>query len=318
MSGAGFLSGTMSPAPITSNQPGASGPSVALSSAGDIFRGGRGGDGEAQAALAGVLDERRNAGPERQAAGVDEAQVVARLGGVQIADQCVEFGPGGDLGRVAFGVVAQAFLAAGDGEQFAVQPFIPVPIEAVLGKSGIEGGRWPSRSVSASVPSTCNFNSTVSVRDDIQGAVVASSAYNLVGDGTGMSGISHGVNNNLVGSGASPIDAKLLTLSDNGGSTHTHALDNGSPAIEQIPSGANGCGTTYTTDQRGYARPGTRNQPTNSCEMGAWEARASDPTVITLKNIGARAEKSPIYLPLVSVTIVLVGSWIVLKRKKWL
>ena len=27
------------------------------------------------------------------------------------------------------------------------------------------------------------------------------------------------------------------------------------------------------TDQRGYARPGTKNQPTNQCEVGAWEAQ---------------------------------------------
>ncbi|MEA3342324.1 MAG: choice-of-anchor Q domain-containing protein [Chloroflexota bacterium] len=61
-------------------------------------------------------------------------------------------------------------------------------------------------------------------------------------------------------------DPKLLPLADNGGPTWTYALDNGSAALEQIPPGTNGCGTTYTTDQRGEPRPyGT------SCEIGAWE-----------------------------------------------
>ncbi len=84
-------------------------------------------------------------------------------------------------------------------------------------------------------------------------------------------------------------DPKLLALADNGGPTQTHALDNGSPALEQIPFGTNGCGTTYTTDQRGYARPGTKNQPTNKCEMGAWEAQTGDPTAITLRGFSARS-----------------------------
>jgi len=61
-------------------------------------------------------------------------------------------------------------------------------------------------------------------------------------------------------------DPKLLALADNGGPTWTYALDNGSAALNQIPPGTNGCGTTYTTDQRGEPRPyGT------SCEIGAWE-----------------------------------------------
>jgi MYXO-CTERM domain-containing protein len=44
----------------------------------------------------------------------------------------------------------------------------------------------------------------------------------------------------------------------------------------------------YTTDQRGYARPGTRNDQVNKkCEVGAWEAQASDPTAIVLRGLTA-------------------------------
>ena len=86
-------------------------------------------------------------------------------------------------------------------------------------------------------------------------------------------------------------DPKLLALADNGGPTWTYALDDGSAALEQIPTGANGCGDTYTTDQRGYARPGTRNDQVNKkCEIGAWEAQATDPTAITLRRFAARTD----------------------------
>jgi predicted outer membrane repeat protein len=91
-------------------------------------------------------------------------------------------------------------------------------------------------------------------------------------------------------------DPKLLALANNGGPTQTFALNTGSAASEQIPSGTNGCGTTYTTDQRGYVRPGTKNDQINKkCEIGAWEAQISDPTAITLREFAARTgARSPL------------------------
>jgi hypothetical protein len=62
----------------------------------------------------------------------------------------------------------------------------------------------------------------------------------------------------------------LGPLQDNGGSTWTHALLPGSPAIDRIPFGVNGCGTSLTTDQRGQPRPGTF---TYLCDIGAYEAQ---------------------------------------------
>jgi len=109
-------------------------------------------------------------------------------------------------------------------------------------------------------------------------------------------------------------DPKLLALADNGGPTWTHALDNGSAALEQIPSGTNGCGTTYTTDQRGEIRPGTRNQPTNQCEIGAWEAQTTDPTAVTLQSFGAHTVGSQGYLAVIPLT--LGAAALVLVRRK--
>ena len=76
-------------------------------------------------------------------------------------------------------------------------------------------------------------------------AAVAS--YNLIGDGTG-SGLTNGTDNNLVGTTASPIDAKLGSLTNNGGKTKTLALLGGSPALDAGTPGST------TVDQRGVSR----------------------------------------------------------------
>jgi CSLREA domain-containing protein len=55
-------------------------------------------------------------------------------------------------------------------------------------------------------------------------------------------------------------------LQDNGGPTKTIALQEGSPAIDYIPKGQNGCNTTIKTDQRGVKRPQGK-----ACDVGAYE-----------------------------------------------
>jgi hypothetical protein len=61
-------------------------------------------------------------------------------------------------------------------------------------------------------------------------------------------------------------DPQLGPLQNNGGPTLTQAPLLGSPAIDAIPFGANGCGTTITTDQRGVTRP-----IHGECDIGAYE-----------------------------------------------
>jgi uncharacterized repeat protein (TIGR01451 family) len=91
---------------------------------------------------------------------------------------------------------------------------------------------------------------------------VSSQGYNLVGSDTGFS---------ISGTGdQTTADARLTALADNGGPTWTHALLTGSPALDAIPNGVNGCGTTYTQDQRGQPRPSTTG---GACDVGAYEAR---------------------------------------------
>jgi len=95
-----------------------------------------------------------------------------------------------------------------------------------------------------------NFRGTGSTRDDINGALDAASSYNLIGDGTGMTGIANAdANQNKVGSGAVPIDPVIGPLANNGGPTFTHRiLGNSSPAMDAG-------NTALTTDQRGQPRP---------------------------------------------------------------
>jgi hypothetical protein len=64
------------------------------------------------------------------------------------------------------------------------------------------------------------------------------------------------------------VDPLLGPLQKNRGSTLTHALLPGSPAINAVPWGTNGCGTILISDQRWQARP----QPAGgACDIGAFE-----------------------------------------------
>jgi predicted outer membrane repeat protein len=96
----------------------------------------------------------------------------------------------------------------------------------------------------------------------------ASPAYNLIGRDDGCLGFVNGSNGNLVGTAGSPLDPLLAPLADNGGSTSTHALAGGSPAVNAANPLAPGSGglACAVTDQRGVIRPlGPR------CDMGAYE-----------------------------------------------
>jgi PASTA domain-containing protein len=95
-----------------------------------------------------------------------------------------------------------------------------------------------------------------SPNDDIfisAGSSVTSGGYNI---GTGFA---H--------TGTDSYDDPVLdSLADNGGPTPTIALLTGSPAIDAIPTGENGCGMTLTTDQRDVSRPWGPG-----CDIGAVE-----------------------------------------------
>ena len=96
---------------------------------------------------------------------------------------------------------------------------------------------------------------------DISGSVNSASRHNLIGVGTGLSGISDGTNGNLIGDGIDPIDPLIGALSDNGGFGQTHPLLPDSPAI-----GAGSNDDCLERDQRGLTRP-----QGEQCDIGAFE-----------------------------------------------
>jgi len=97
------------------------------------------------------------------------------------------------------------------------------------------------------------------------GGAFTSGGYNHIESVTGC-GI-------VLGTGdVSGIDPGLLGLADNGGLTETHALTAASAAVDAIPPGTSGCGSTETTDQRGAFRPVDGDDAGGAaCDKGAFE-----------------------------------------------
>ncbi len=91
---------------------------------------------------------------------------------------------------------------------------------------------------------------------DIEGYFTPNSSFNVIGDGNGV--ILDGFNNNIVGDITSSIDPILGPLQNNGGLTPTHALLEGSPAINagsnDIANGSELNLSPLTVDQRGLDR----------------------------------------------------------------
>lgn len=103
---------------------------------------------------------------------------------------------------------------------------------------------------------------------DSSAFIGGSSSNNLIEDAVNACGLTNGTNGNVVGS-----DPVLGPLQNNGGSTDTHVLLSGSPAIN---TGTNtGC---PATDQIGTTRP-----QGGTCDMGAFELPH---TTLTLTSVG--------------------------------
>lgn len=116
---------------------------------------------------------------------------------------------------------------------------------------------------------------------DISGAF-ASAGFNLIGNPGTSTGFANGVNNDQVGTSGAPIDPKLdpLGLKDNGGQTHTIALQPDSPAIDK--GSADALSAKLDKDQRQvFAR--TFDDPAignagDGTDIGAFELQPGGPT----------------------------------------
>ncbi len=121
---------------------------------------------------------------------------------------------------------------------------------------------------------------------------IVSQGYNLIGKGDPTVDLADGVNHDLVGSVAAPLNPLLdpAGLQDNGGPTPTIALLAGSPAIDQ-GSAATDPATLrpIVTDQRGFTRPIDDSHTPNATggdgsDIGAFEFLASRCTTIVTNN----------------------------------
>ena len=95
-----------------------------------------------------------------------------------------------------------------------------------------------------------NFLGSSSTPDDAAGTFGAASSYNLTGTIDGSFGLDGTGSQYGSASGAGVLDAMLGALADNGGATHTHALQPGSPAFDSGDN-ARAAAAGLTTDQRG-------------------------------------------------------------------
>lgn len=110
-----------------------------------------------------------------------------------------------------------------------------------------------------------NTDGSATAHHDCDGTIL-SGGYNLIQDTTGCTG--------TVGTDITGSDPLLSVLADNGGSTTTHALQSGSPAIDAgDPTGCVDANVDpLTTDQRGVSRPQDGDgDSTARCDIGAYE-----------------------------------------------
>src|SRR5262249_7221006 len=86
---------------------------------------------------------------------------------------------------------------------------------------------------------------------------------------------------NQIGTGASPINARLAPLSNNGGPTRTHAFLRGSPTLDAgDPAAVAGTGTVPLADQRGvgFARVTDGDGAGGArIDIGAFEQQTTTP-----------------------------------------
>ena len=143
--------------------------------------------------------------------------------------------------------------------------------------ANLDGGAGDGGGLSHGNGATTNIANTIIINNDdtnstttddcsVGGATtLTSGGYNMLANGTGCGSLSQPSDFTTTAPG-------LDVLQNNGGNTDTHALLGNSPAIDRIPNGLNGCGSTYTTDQREVTRPLDGNaDSTDACDVGAYE-----------------------------------------------
>ncbi len=122
----------------------------------------------------------------------------------------------------------------GDGGGIVNAGILTVVNSTITGNSAADGGGIANTGMLLLMNTIVAGNSISSTGfdPDIDGAVVAASAHNLIGHDAGLSGIANGdANGNLVGTSDNPIDPLLGSFGSYGGATQSVPLLTGSPAM---------------------------------------------------------------------------------------
>src|SRR5262245_26353092 len=147
---------------------------------------------------------------------------------------------------------------------------------------------------------------------DCSASNFTSAGYNLIGNGDGCSFTAAA--GDIVGTAATPIDARLAQLADNGGSTQTHALLIDSPAIDAGNPAVPGSGglACAASDARGQVRPADGNADgVTRCDIGAFERFAGVSGLAVLPNRGGNTGS---VLTLISGAGFASGATVMLRR----
>ena len=138
--------------------------------------------------------------------------------------------------------------------------------------------------------------------DDIYGMITSPSAYNLIGNDSGITNLTQLDPSNLFGTTADPLNPLLGQLANNGGPTQTMALLPGSPAID---AGSNALAVDPATgqplayDQRGVGFPRIVN---GTVDIGAFESQGFTLTPVT----GSTPQGTPVNSPFANPLAVIV------------
>ncbi len=123
---------------------------------------------------------------------------------------------------------------------------------------------------SSSSVATITLSNTIVAGNDgddcytASGKFLISGGYNLIGSDSGCTVST--ATGDQIGSGTATLNAGLLPLADNGGTTLTHGLAADSPAVDAGNPATSGDGACEPTDQVGTERP-----IGSACDIGAFE-----------------------------------------------
>jgi hypothetical protein len=187
------------------------------------------------------------------------------------------------LANCTFSGNSAAFIGSSGGGIFNYGAFTVNNCTLSGNYSRVGGGIYASGGTCSLRNILVALNTSVStIGSDIFGSVT-SQGHNLIGALDGSAGITNGVNFDLAGTVAAPLNPGLLPLGNYGGPTPTIALTLGSPAQDAGDDTVLNSPFNLATDQRGYSR-----KINSHVDIGAFELLPGDANYDGVLDAGER------------------------------